>query len=184
VAELAAKRLEILRELMPGAARVAVLINPAEAAIAAANLLGVESAAQAMGLQIQVLNASTISEIDAAFTTLVRERFDAFFISSGVFFLAQRIQLATLAISHRVPTIFAARDWAEAGGLVSYGTNFEDTRRQAGVYAGRILKGAKPADLPVMQSTKFELVINLKTAKALGLTVPWALLTTADEVIE
>ena len=102
----------------------------------------------------------------------VRERFDAFFISSGVFFLARRTQLATLAIGHGVPTIFAAREWAEAGGLASYGTNFTDMRRQAGVYAGRILNGAKPADLPVMQSTKFELVINLKTAKTLGLKVP------------
>jgi putative ABC transport system substrate-binding protein len=184
VAELAAKRLEILRELVPGAARVAVLINPAEAAIAAANLRGVEMAAHAMGLKIQVLNASTSSEIDAAFATFVRERFDAFFISSGVFFLARRIQLATLAISHGVPAIFATRDWAEAGGLVSYGTNLEDTHRQAGIYAGRILKGAKPADLPVMQSTKFELVINLKTAKTLGLKVPQTLLVAADEVIE
>ena len=184
VAELAAKRLEILRELLPRAARVAVLINPAEAAIAATNLQGVEMAAHAMGLKIQVLNASTSSEIDAAFAEYVRERFDAFFISSGVFFLARRTQLATLAIGHGVPTIFAAREWAEAGGLASYGTNFTDMRRQAGVYAGRILNGAKPADLPVMQSTKFELVINLKTAKTLGLKVPQTLLVAADEVIE
>jgi len=184
VAELAAKRLEILHELLPKAARVAVLINPAEAAIAATNLQGVETAASAMGLKIEVLNASTTSEIDAAFATYVRERFDAFFIASGVFFLARASQLATLAIGHGVPAIFAGREWAEAGGLASYGTNFTDMRRQAGIYAGRILNGAKPADLPVTQSTKFELVINLKTAKTLGLKVPQTLLVAADEVIE
>ena len=184
VAELAAKRLEILRELLPRAVRVAVLINPAEAAIAATNLQGVEMAAHAMGLKIQVLNASTSSEIDAAFAAYVRERFDAFFISSGVFFLARRTQLATLAVGHGVPTIFAAREWAEAGGLVSYGTNFTDMRRQAGIYAGRILNGAKPADLPVMQSTKFELIINLKTAKILGINVPPSMQARADEMIE
>src|SRR5262245_10529073 len=184
VAELAAKRLEILHELVPKAARVAVLINPAEASIAATNLQGVETAASAMGLKIEVLNASTTSEIDAAFATYVRERFDAFFIASGVFFLARASQLATLAIGHGVPAIFAGREWAEAGGLASYGTNFTDMRRQAGIYAGRILNGAKPADLPVTQSTKFELVINLKTAKTLGLKVPQTLLVAADEVIE
>jgi len=161
-----------------------VLINPAEAVIAATNLQGVETAANATGLKIEVLNASTSSEIDAAFATYVRERFDAFFIASGVFFLARRTQLATLAIGHGVPTIFAGREWAEAGGLASYGTNFIDMRRQAGIYAGRILNGAKPADLPVMQSTKFELVINLKTAKTLGLKVPQTLLVAADEVID
>jgi ABC-type uncharacterized transport system substrate-binding protein len=184
VAELAAKRLEILHELVPKAARVAVLINPAEASIAATNLQGVEMAAPAMGLKIQVLNASTSSEIDAAFATYVRERFDAFFIASGVFFLARSVQLATLALAHGIPTIFAARDWVEAGGLAGYGTNFSDMLRQAGTYAGHILNGAKPADLPVMQSTKFELVINLKTAKTLGLKVPQTLLVAADEVIE
>ena len=183
-AELAAKRLELLRELVPAATRVAVLLNPAEAAIAASNLRDVETAASAMRLQIQVLNASTSGEIDAAFVTIARERPDALFISSGPLFTSRRVQLAHLATRHAVPTIHGSRLYPEVGGLISYGASLTDAHRQAGVYVGRILKGAKPADLPVVQSTKFELVINAGTARMLGLTVPPTLLARADEVIE
>ena len=183
-AELAAKRLELLRELAPAATRVAVLLNPAETAIAAANLRDVELAARAMGLQIHVLNASTIQEIDAAFATFARERPDALFISSGPFFTSRRVQLAHRATRHSVPAIHGSRLYPEVGGLMSYGASLSDAHRQAGVYTGRILKGAKPADLPVVQSSKFELVINANTARMLGLTVPPTLLSTADEVIE
>jgi len=180
--ELTAKRLELLRDMVPGAARIAVLVNPASAAGTA--LRDVEPAARAMGLQIQVLNATTSSEIDAAFATFVRERPDAVFVSLDVFFISRRAQLVNLASRHALPATYPLREFAEVGGLMSYGTNIADTFRQIGVYAGRILKGAKPADLPVVQSTKFELVINAWTARMLGLTVPPTLLTTADEVIE
>jgi ABC-type uncharacterized transport system substrate-binding protein len=183
-AELAAKRLELLRELVPAATRVAVLLNPAEAAIAASNLRDVETAARAMRLQIQVLSASTKDEIDAAFVTIARERPDALFISSGPLFTSRRVQLAHLATRHAVPTIHGSRLYPEVGGLISYGASVTDAHRQAGVYVGRILKGAKPADLPVVQSTKFELVINAQTARTLGLAVPTSLLGRADEVIE
>ena len=174
--ELTAKRLELLRELVPGAARVAVLVNPANAANTETTLRDVEPAARAMGLQIQVLNASTSREIDAAFATIVRERPDALFVGSDAFFNARRVQLALLAARHGVPAIYSDREYAEAGGLMSYGSNIVDAYRQVGVYAGRILKGAKPADLPVVQSSKFELVINPQTARMLGLTVPPTLL--------
>jgi putative ABC transport system substrate-binding protein len=183
-AELAAKRLELLRELVPAATRVAVLLNPAETAIAASNLRDVEPAAHAMRLQIQVLNASTSREIDAAFMTIARERPDALFISSGPLFSSRRVQLAHLATHYRIPAIHGSRFYPEVGGLISYGASLTDAHRQAGVYVGRILKGAKPADLPVVQSSKFELVINAQTARLLGLTVPPSLLATADEVIE
>jgi putative ABC transport system substrate-binding protein len=183
-AELAAKRLELLRELVPAATRVAVLLNPAEAAIAASNLRDVEPAAHAMRLQIQVLNASTSREIDAAFMTIARERPDALFISSGPLFSSRRVQLAHLATHYRIPAIHGSRFYPEVGGLISYGASITDAHRQAGVYVGRILKGTKPADLPVVQSSKFELVINAQTARLLGLTVPPSLLATADEVIE
>ena len=183
-AELAAKRLELLRELVPAATRVAVLLNPAEVALAASNLRDVETAARAMRLQIQVLNASTSREIDAAFVTIARERPDALFISSGPLFSSRRVQLAHLATRHAVPTIHGSRLYPEVGGLISYGASLTDAHRQAGVYTGRILKGAKPADLPVVQSTKFELVINAQTARMLGLTVPPQLLALADQVIE
>jgi putative ABC transport system substrate-binding protein len=182
--ELAAKRLELLRELVPGAARVAVLINPANATTAEATLRDAEAAARVMGLEIQVLNASTSREIDAAFATLVSERPDALFVAGDPFFLSGRVQLVNLASRHAIPTTYSTRDVAEAGGLMSYGTNLTDNYRQVGVYVGRILKGAKPADLPVEQASKFELVINASTARMLGLTVPDKLLALADEVIE
>jgi putative ABC transport system substrate-binding protein len=184
IGELAAKRLELLRELMPAATRVAVLVNPAEAAIAASNLRDVGTAARAMRMQIQVLNASTNREIDAAFETIARERPNALFISSGPLFTSRRVQLAHLATRHAVPAIHGSRLYPEVGGLMSYGASLTDAHRQAGVYVGRILKGAKPADLPVVQSSKFELVINAGTARMLGLTVPPSLLARADEVIE
>jgi putative ABC transport system substrate-binding protein len=184
VGELTAKRLEFLREVVPAATRVAVLVNPANAANAESTLRDVGPAVRAMGLQIQVLNASTGREIEAALATFVRERPDLLFVGSDPFFHSRRVQLAVLAARHTVPAAYAQRDYAEAGGLMSYGSNVTDAWRQAGVYAGRILKGAKPADLPVVQSTKFELVINLPTARALGLEVPPSLLARADEVIE
>ena len=183
-AELAAKRLDLLRELVPGAARVGVLVNPVNATTTESTLRDVEPAARAIGLQIQVLNASTSREIDAAFATFVRERPDAVFVGADSFFVSRRVQLTNLAVRHAVPAIYSARDFAEVGGLMSYGASLTDASRQMGVYTGRILKGAKPADLPVVQSTKFELVINAQTARMLGLTVPDKLLVAADEVIE
>ena len=143
-----------------------------------------ETATRAMGLQIQVVNANTSSEIDAAFATFGRERPDALFVSGGPFFLSRRVQLVLLAARHAVPASYGSREYAEIGGLMSYGTSLVDAYRQLGVYTGRILKGAKPAELPVAQSTKFELVINAVTARMLGLTVPPSLLSVADEVIE
>jgi putative ABC transport system substrate-binding protein len=183
-AELSAKRLELLRTLVPGAARVAVLVNPANATTAETTLRDLEPAGRAMGLQIQVLNASTSREIDSAFATSVRERPDAVFVSLDTFFASRRVQLVHLASRHAIPATYALRDFAEAGGLMSYGTNLMDAYRQVGVYAGRILKGAKPAHLPVVQASKFELVINHQTARMLGLTVPPMLLAAADAVIE
>lgn len=183
-AELATKRLELLRELVPACNRVAVLINPAEAAIAASNLRDVETAARAMRLQVQVFNATTSGEIDVAFVTIARERPDALFISSGPLFTSRRVQLAHLATRHAIPAIHGSRLYPEVGGLISYGANLTDAHRQAGIYVGRILKGAKPADLPVVQSVKFDLVINAGIAKMLGLTVPPSLLAQADEIIE
>jgi putative ABC transport system substrate-binding protein len=182
--ELTAKRLELLRELVPAATRVAVLVNPANTTNTESTLRDVEPAARAMGLQIQVLNASTSREINAAFATFVRERPDALFVSTDPFFNGRRVQMVHLASYHRVPATYGNRDVAEAGGLMSYGTNITDAWRQAGVYASRILKGAKPADLPVEQASKFELVVNAETARMLGITVPQTLLATADEVIE
>jgi putative ABC transport system substrate-binding protein len=182
--ELTAKRLELLRELVPGAARVAVLVNPANPTSTETTLREVQSAAAAMGLQIQVLNASTSREINAAFANLGREPADALFVSQDGFFVSRRLQLANMAARHAIPMTSGSRDIAEVGGLMSYGTNIPEVYRQIGVYTGRILKGAKPADLPVEQSTKFELVINAQTATMLGLTVPPTLLSVADEVIE
>ena len=182
-AELVAKRLEFLRELVPTANRVAVLVNPIGLA-AETTLRDVEPAARAMGLQIRVLNASTSREIDAAFASLVRERSDALFVGSDAFFFNRRVQLAALAAHHSIPTSYGTREYVEIGGLMSYGANIADAWRQVGVYTGRILKGAKPADMPVVQESKFELVINHQTARLLGLTVPPQLLARADEVIE
>jgi len=182
--ELTAKRLELLREMVPQATRIAVLVNPAFALGTETTLRDVQSAAPAMGLQIQVLNASTSREIDAAFATFARERPDAVFVGIDVFFNGRRAQLVNLASRHAVPATFANRDFAEIGGLMSYGSNTVDSWRQAGVYTGRILKGAKPAHLPVVQANKFELVINAQTARMLGLTVSDKLLALADEVIE
>jgi putative ABC transport system substrate-binding protein len=184
VTELSAKRLELLRELVPAVTRVAVLVNPAEATNTEAILKDVETAAHVMGLEIKQLNARTSGEINAAFATLARERPDAIFVATDAFFTARRVQLALLAMLHRIPVIYPIRPFTEAGGLMSYGTSLTDTYHQAGVYAGRILKGAKPVDLPVARSTKFELVINAETARMLGLTVPPSLLATTDEVIE
>jgi putative ABC transport system substrate-binding protein len=182
--EITAKRLEILHDLVPAATRVAVLVNPANAANTEATLRAVEVAAGAIGLKIQVLNAGTIREINAAFTTFVGERPDALFVGIDPFFNGRRVQLVNLAARHSLPASYPARDFAEAGGLISYGTNIADAWRQVGSYAGRILKGAMPADLPVVQSSKFEPVINAQTAKMLDLTVPPQLLARADDVIE
>jgi putative ABC transport system substrate-binding protein len=181
--ELTAKRLEVLRELVPGVARVAILVNPANLTVDS-TLRDVETAARAMGLQIKVFNASTSREIDTAFITFVREQPNALFVAQDSFFNVRRHQLANMAARHAVPMASASRDIAEVGGLMSYGTNIADAYRQVGIYTGRILKGAKPADLPVVQSTKFELVINHQTARMLGLEVPPSLLARADEVIE
>jgi putative ABC transport system substrate-binding protein len=182
--ELTAKRLELLRELVPAATRVAVLVNPDDASIVESTLRDVEPAARAIGLQIQVLNARTIREIDEAFGTLARERPDALLVSIDPFFNSRRIQLVHLATRHALPASYPARDFAQAGGLMSYGANIVDVWRQVGSYAARILQGAKPADLPVVQSSKLELVINAQAARVIGLTVPDKLLVAADEVIE
>jgi putative ABC transport system substrate-binding protein len=182
--ELAAKRLELLHELVPTATRVAVLIDPANPDYAETTVRDVEAAASAIRMQIQVVKASTIGEINAAFATFVRERPDALFVGHDPYFNNRRTQLVHLATRHAVPASYSARDFVEAGGLMSYGADIADAWRQAGSYVGRILKGAKPADLPVVQSSKFELVINSQTATMLGLTVPPQLLATADEVIE
>jgi putative ABC transport system substrate-binding protein len=181
--ELTAKRLELLRELVPAAARVAVLVNPANAARAESTTKDAAMAAHAMALQIKIFDASTNGELHAAFESLARERPDALFVGSDPFFTIRRVQLATLAARHGLPAAFASRDNVEVGGLMSYGTNINDAFRQNGVYTGRILNGDKPAELPVVQSTKFELVINLSTAKALGLNVPPTLLARAGRVI-
>jgi len=182
--ELVAKRLELLRELVPGAARVAVLVNPANATSTETTVRDVELAARTIGLQIQVLNASTSREIDAAFAALARERPDALLVATDTLFTTRRVQMSLQAMRHAIPATYSAREVVEAGGLMSYGSNLTDALRQAGAYTGRILKGAKPADLPVVQASKFELVINHQTARMLGLTVPDKLLVAADEVIE
>jgi putative ABC transport system substrate-binding protein len=168
--------------LVPSAARIAVLVNPADPERAEAVANEAHAAARTPAVQIQLLKASTSSEIDAAFASL--ERFDALLVGPDGFFNTRRVQLALLAARYAIPTNYAAREYADAGGLMSYGTSLADMYRQVGLYTGRILKGAKPADLPVIQSTKFELVINLQTAKLLGLSVPPTLLARADEVIE
>jgi putative tryptophan/tyrosine transport system substrate-binding protein len=182
--EVVAKRLGLLHELVPKAVRFAVLVNPANVPAAETILRDVQNAAHVIGLQIRVLNASTSGEIEAAFATLARERPDALFVSPDTFFLSRRVQIAALAARERIAASYSARDFIVAGGLMSYGTDAADRWRQTGVYTGKVLNGAKPADLPVLQPAKFEFVINLKTAKALGLTIPETLLATADEVIQ
>ena len=182
--EATPKRLGLLHELVPKAVRIAVLVNPTNAPTAEATLRAIPEAARAFGLQTQFLNASTSQEIEAAFATLVRDRADALFIAGDALFSSRRVQFATLTARHAIPAIYSLRSYVEVGGLMSYGTEDLDRYRQAGIYTGQILKGAKPADLPVIQSTKFEFVINLVTARALGLEVPNSLQLLADEVIE
>ena len=181
--EVIAKRLRLLQDFVPKAVRVAVLVNPT-IGTAEAQLREVQEAAPAIGLQIQILNASTIGEIDAAFATLAREPPDALFVAGNAFFLDRRMQFAILAARDRIPATYSGRELVAAGGLMSYGSDIADMFHQVGVYTGRILKGAKPADLPVLQTTKFEFVINRTTAGALGLTIPAGVLSIADEVIE
>jgi putative tryptophan/tyrosine transport system substrate-binding protein len=182
--EVDTKRLALLHELVPNAVRVAVLLNPAGALNAETTLRGVQEAARVFGLQIRVLKASTNREIDAAFATLERDRPDAIFVGGDGFFFSRREQLANLAEHTMIPACYGSRDFVAAGGLMSYGTDLVDSFRQVGVYTGNILKGAKPADLPVVQPVKFEFVINRQTARALGIDVPPNLLALADEVIE
>lgn len=182
--EVVAKRLGLLHELVPKAVRLGVLVNPANGLTAEATLRDIPEAARTLGLQVQVLKASTGPEIDAGFSAMVRDRADALFIAPDAFFVSRRVQFATLAARDRVPTSCANREMVEAGLLMSYGVNVADMFLQVGIYTGSILKGTKPADLPVLQSTKFEFVINLQTAKALGIEVPLPVQQLADEVIE
>jgi putative ABC transport system substrate-binding protein len=182
--EMAAKRLALLHELVPKAVRIAVLVNPANIPATESALRDLPDAARVMGLQIEVLKASTRSEIEAAFATLVRDRAEALYVAGDVFFTSRRVQLATLAATNRVPASYPSREAVEVGGLMGYDTDRVEMYRQVGAYTGQILKGAKPTDLPVLQSTKFKFVINLQTARALGLDVPPTLLARADEVIE
>jgi putative ABC transport system substrate-binding protein len=183
VTEVVAKRLRLLHDLVPKAVRIAVLINPANVG-ETTTLRELQEAASTVGLQIQILNASTIGEIDAAFATLARERSDALFVAGDAFFLDRRVQFATLTARERIPATYSVREPVAAGGLMSYGPDLADVFHHVGVYTGTILKGTKPADLPVVQSTKLELVINLQTARALGIQVPPGVLSIADEVIE
>ena len=182
--EVTAKRLRLLHDLVPKAVRIAVLVNPANASTTESTLRDMQVAAPTIGLQIQILNANTIGEIDAAFATLAHERPDALFVAGDAFFVSRAVQLITLTTRDRIPATYSLRDYVAAGGLMSYGTDFADSFHQVGVYTGSILKGARPADLPVRQSTKFEFVINLQTARALVIEVPPGLLSIADEVIE
>ena len=182
--ELTAKRLELLREMLPRASRIAVLVNPANTGNTQTTLREVEAAGRAIGFQTQIVNAGTSREIDTAFAAFARERPDAVFLGQDAFFNGRRLQLANWAARHALPMTSGSRDICEVGGLMSYGSNIVDVYRQEGVYVGRILKGAKPADLPVEQSTKFELIINAQTARMLGLEIPPTLLARADEVIE
>ncbi|MGC2046163.1 MAG: ABC transporter substrate-binding protein, partial [Pseudolabrys sp.] len=184
IQEANAKRLRLLHELVPTAVRIAALVNPRNASVAEATVREVQNAGPSMGLQIQIINASTIGEIDAAFATLARERPDALFVAGDALFVSRRGQLGTLTARDRIPAAYGIREFVEAGGLMSYGTDISDMFHQVGVYSGKVLKGAKPAETPVLQSTKFEFVINLTTAKALGLTIPAGVFSIADEVIE
>ena len=181
---LGAKRLELLRELVPNSAVIGLLVDPLRSPEATRELTDAEAAARAIGQQIAVLSAGSEAEIDRAFVTLAEQRVGTLLVLGSAFFTSQRDKIVALAAQYRLPAIYEWREFTTAGGLISYGTSLADAYRQAGVYAGRILKGEKPADLPVLQPTKFEFVINLKTAKALGLAIPDKLLAIADEVIE
>jgi putative tryptophan/tyrosine transport system substrate-binding protein len=183
-AELAAKRMELLRELVPRVARIAIFVNPADETLVAPQLTGVRAAARAMGVEIRIIGANTADEIDTAFGSLERERPDALFVATTPFLNARRVQLVQLAAFHRLPATYAQRDYVQAGGLMSYGSNIVDAYRQLGIYAGRVLKGTRPADLPVEQASKFELVVNRRTARMLGIEVPPMFVAHADEVIE
>jgi putative ABC transport system substrate-binding protein len=183
-AEVAAKRLELMRELVPSAKRVAVLVNPTNAANMEANLRQLQPAAETLGAEIEVVRAASSREIDAAFAAMARERPDMLFVMGDALFNSRRLQLAMLAARHMLPASYAQRDYPVSGGLMSYGTDVTDAFRQVGFYVGRILKGARPADLPAVQAAKFQLVINAQTARLLDLTVPPQLLARADEVIE
>jgi putative tryptophan/tyrosine transport system substrate-binding protein len=182
--EVVAKRLRLLHDLVPKAVRVAVLVNPSNASNVELTVRELQEAAPTIGLQIQIINASSIGEIDAAFASFARERPDALFVAGEAFFTSRRGQFATLTAVNKIPATYSNRDFVTAGGLTSYGTDFADMFRQVGIYTGKILNGAKPADLPVVQLTKFEFVINLQTARALGIEVSQGLLSIADEVIE
>jgi putative ABC transport system substrate-binding protein len=184
VTELPAKRLALLRELLPTSKRIAVLVNPSDVATAEPTVRETMAAGRALSLDVEVFNADTSAEIDSSFAAVSKWRPDALLIGSDPLFITTRVQLVALAARHALPTIYFQRDHVDAGGLISYGPDYADSYRQAGVYVGRILKGAKPAELPVQQSTKFELVINLRTSKALGLDIPSNLLARADETIE
>jgi putative ABC transport system substrate-binding protein len=181
---LSAKRLGLLRELVPQATRIGALVNPKNAETAEAVTKDVMAAGSAIGAQIEVIYASDSQEIEAAFVTFVRKRVDALIVGTDSFFYSRRLQLATLATRHAIPAVYTVREYPEAGGLMSYGTSVKEVFQQLGAYAGRILKGERPADLPVVQMNKFEFVINLPTARALGLSVSPSLLARADEVIE
>jgi len=179
-----AKRVDLLRELVPRAARIAVLVNPADVASTEITVRDAKAAALATGLQIQILHANTGREIDSAFESMARDGYEVLFVGASPYFAGRRVQLAQLAAFNHLPATYSNREYVDVGGLMSYGSSISDALRQVGVYAGRILKGAKPADLPVVQASKFELVINAATARMLGLTVPDKLLALADEVIE
>src|SRR5262245_37073270 len=182
--EVVAKRLRLLHELVPKVVRVAVLVNPGNASVAATTIRDAQEAAPTIGLTTQTFSATTIGEINAAFDTFARDRPDALFVAADAFFVSRAAQFIILTARDRIPATYPIRDFVPAGGLMSYGTDFPDMFHQVGVYTGKILKGAKPADLPTVQSTKFELVINVQTARALGIEVPSGLLAIADEVIE
>lgn len=182
--ELSGKRLGFLHELLPRATRIAVLVNSNDPAITSSSLQDLEMAARILRLEIHALHASNTGEIDVAFNTLLRERYDALLVSSSAFFNSRRVQLVNLTVRYGIPLVAGLREYAEIGGLISYGANVVDAYRQVGIYVGKILKGSKPADLPVVQSTRFELIVNVRTARMLNIEVPPSLLAQADEVIE